>query len=49
MMVAFSPETSGGKFSMAVLRMMNAMQTGPASPENCCVANLKNVSMRGGL
>ena len=47
-MVAFDPEFRG-KFSMAVLRMTNAIQTEPPSPEGFCVAGLEDASMWGGL
>jgi hypothetical protein len=46
--VAFDPEFQG-KFSMAVLRVTNAMQTEPPSPEGFFVAGLEDASMRGGL
>jgi hypothetical protein len=48
-MVAFDPDFRGEKFSMAFLRMMNSIQTGPSSPGRFCVAGLEDASLRGGL
>jgi len=48
-MVAFDPDFRGEKFSMAVLRMMNSIQTGPSAPGRFCLAGLEDASLRGGL